>query len=258
MNIQEELRKWANEYVPKFNDLSKEFKTHYYTQSPLDSINDTIDLMIIGINPKGNLNNGERKLTVEEFLKGNPFWENRFNDNGTINKEWKYNQGARFFMGYDNFRHNDSIDNDEKTVWTNLSPFESKSGSSDLRKELMEEGINSTLALIKILQPKRIVLLGSKAFQIMAKILGNESSAIEFSPVFSNVKAQVGRIYNIPTVSLTHPSGQWDVSNKFNSMFVFIHGLAEITNKRNTVKPLKDVVEIMRKEMELWKERVSL
>jgi hypothetical protein len=41
-------------------------------------------------------------------------------------------------------------------------------------------------------------------------------------------------------------------------MFVFIHGLAEITNKRNTVKPLKDVVEIMRKEMELWKERVSL
>ena len=57
MNIHEELRKWANEYVPKFNDLSKEFKTHYYTQSPLDSINDTINLMIIGINPKGNLNN---------------------------------------------------------------------------------------------------------------------------------------------------------------------------------------------------------
>ena len=258
MNIQEELQKWANKYVPRFNELSKQFKTHYYTQSPLNSINDTIELMIIGINPKGNLNNGERELTVVEFLKGNPFWENRFNDNGTINKEWKYNQGARFFMGYDDFRHNDSIDNDEKTVWTNLSPFESKSGSSDLRKELMKEGISSTLALIKILQPKRIVLLGTNAFQKMAMILGDESSAIEFSPVFSNVKAQVGRIYNIPTVSLTHPSGQWDVSNKFNSMFVFIHGLAEITNKRDTVKPLKDVVEIMRKEMELWKERVSL
>ena len=43
-----------------------------------------------------------------------------------------------------------------------------------------------------------------------------------------------------------------------NSMFVFIHGLAEITNKKNTIKPLKDVVEIMRNEMKTWKERVSL
>jgi hypothetical protein len=76
--------------------------------------------------------------------------------------------------------------------------------------------------------------------------------------VFSNVKAQVGRIHNIPTVSLTHPSGQWEVSNKFNSMFVFIHGLAEITNKRDTVKPLKDVVKMMRNEMKMWKEKVSI
>lgn len=258
MNKHEEIVNWAQEYVPRFNDLSKQFKTHYYTQSPLNSINDTIELMIIGINPKGSLYNGERELTVEEFLRGNPFWEHRFNDNGTLNKEWKYNHGARFFMGYDDFRHKDSIDNDQKTVWTNLSPFESNSGSRDLRKELMEEGITSTLALIKILQPKRIVLLKTNAFQIIEKTLKGNSGIIEFSSVFSNVKAQVGRIYNIPTVSLSHPSGQWEISNKFNSMFVYIHGLAEITNKRDTVKPLKEVVEIMRKEMKMWKERVSL
>ena len=258
MNKHEKIVNWANEYVPRFNELSKQFKTHYYTQSPLNSINDDIELMIIGINPTGNLNNGERPLTVEEFMKGNPYWDKRFNDDDTINKEWKYNQGARFFMGYDDFRHNDSIDNDEKTVWTNLSPFESKSGSSDLRKELMEEGVRSTLALIKILQPKRIVLLGKNAFQVIEKNLESNSDIIEFSSVFSNVKAQVGRIHNIPTVSLTHPSGQWEVSNKFNSMFVFIHGLAEITNKRDTVKPLKDVVKMMRNEMKMWKEKVSI
>ena len=261
MNIQEKIVIWANEYVPRFNKLSEQFKTHYYTQSPLNSINDTVELMIIGINPQGNLNNGERKLTVEEFLKGNHDWEKRFNDDETINKKWKYNQGARFFMGYDDFRHNDSIDNDEKTVWTNLSPFESQN-SKDLPKELMEDGIRSTLDLIKILRPKRIILLDTNAFQEIAMVLGSENSVIEFSPVFSNVKAQVGRIYNIPTVSLSHPSGRgkgrWEVSNTFNSMFVFLHGLEEITNKRDTVKPLKVVVEKMRKEMELWKERVSL
>ena len=165
MNIHEEILNWANKYVRRFNELSKQFNTHYYTQSPLNSINDTIDLMIIGINPKGNLNNGERELTVDGFLKGNFDWESRFNDDGTINKKWKYNQGARFFMGYDDFRHNDSIDNDKKTVWTNLSPFESQNGSKDLPKELMEEGIRSTLDLIKILRPKRIILLGTNAFQ---------------------------------------------------------------------------------------------
>ena len=258
MSKHEEIVNWANEYVPRFNELSKKYKTHYYTQSPLDSIHDTVELMIIGINPKGDYGNGERELTVEAFLKGNSCWEKRFNDDGTINKEWKYNQGARFFMGYDDFLHKDSIDNDEKTVWTNLSPFESKSGSSDLRKELMEEGIRSTLELIKILRPKRIVLLGTNAFQVIEKTLDNNSGIIEYSSVFSNVKAKVGRIYNIPTISLSHPSGKWEVSNKFNSMFVFIHGLAEITDKRGTVKPLKDVVEIMRNEIKLWKERVSL
>ena len=254
----EEIVKWANEYVPRFNKLSKDFQTHYYTQSPLDSIHDTVELMIIGINPKGQSGNGERILTVDQFLEGNHHWGERFNDDGTINKkEWKYNQGARFFMGYDDFRHNDSIDNDKKTVWTNLSPFESKKGSSDLRKELMEEGIRSTLELIKILRPKRIVLLGTNAFQVIEKTLDSNSGVIEYSSVFSNVKAKVGRIYNIPTICLSHPSGKWEVSNKFNSILVFIHGLAEITNKRGTVKPLKDVVDTMRNEMKLWKERVS-
>ena len=257
MNTHEEIVNWANEYIPRFNELSKQYNTHYYTQSPLNSINDTVELMIIGINPRGNSNNGERELTVEKFLEGNFEWEKRFNDDETINKKWRFIKDARFFMGYDNFRHNDSIDNDQKTVWTNLSPFESK-GISDLRKEFMEEGIRSTLALIKILQPKRIVLLG-KTFPIIKRSLESDSDIIEFSSVFSNVSAQVGRIHNIPTVSVNHPSSRkWDVSNKFNSMFIFIHGLAEITNKRDTVKPLKDVVEMMRIEMKTWKGRVSL
>lgn len=41
-------------------------------------------------------------------------------------------------------------------------------------------------------------------------------------------------------------------------MFVFLHELAEITNKESDVKPLKEVVEIMRKEMDLWQNRVVL
>lgn len=36
--INEQIIRWANKYVPKFNDLSKLYATPYYTQSPLNSI----------------------------------------------------------------------------------------------------------------------------------------------------------------------------------------------------------------------------
>lgn len=50
--IQEQIVRWANKYIPKFNELSEKHKTPYYTQSPLDIISQPVDLMIIGINPK--------------------------------------------------------------------------------------------------------------------------------------------------------------------------------------------------------------
>lgn len=251
--IHEQISKWANKYVPKFNNLSKLYSTPYYTQSPLDLIDSQVDLMIIGINPKGNADLYEQEQSIEQFLKGNPYWANRFDQEGkTI---WKFNQGVHFFLGYDNFYHPESIDNDAKTVWTNLSPFESNQGNKDLKKELMQEGLKGTLELIEILHPKRIVLLGITAFQQIEKVLGSKEN-IEYSPVFDNIKSQIGRINQIPTVCVPHPSGQWEISNKFIPMFIFLHGLAEITNKKNVIKPLKNVIEIMRKEMKDWQERV--
>ena len=253
--IHEQVIKWANKYVPQFNNLSKLYSTPYYTQSPLDSINQQVDLMIIGINPKGNAGIGAQEQSIEQFLKGNPYWANRFDKEGKIT--WKFNQGVHFFLGYDNFYHPEGIDNDQKTVWTNLSPFESRQGHKDLKKELMQEGLKGTLELIEILHPKRIVLLGINAFQQIEKVIGS-SESVEYSSVFNNIKSQVGRINQIPTVCVPHPSGQWEVSNKFVPMFIFLHGLAEITNKKKEVKPLKDVIEIMRTEMRRWQEHVMV
>ncbi len=119
--INEQIIKWANVYVPKFNELSELYKTPYYTQSPLDSINGQVDLMAIGINPKGNAGIGARMQTVAEYLKGNPSWKERFNAEGKIC--WNFYQKARFFLGHDDYYHPELIDNDEKIVWTNLSPF---------------------------------------------------------------------------------------------------------------------------------------
>ena len=74
MNIQEEIVKWAEKYVPEFNKLSEKYNTSYYTQSPLNCIDGEVDLMLIGINPKWNLGEGSSKKTTEEYLVGNPYW----------------------------------------------------------------------------------------------------------------------------------------------------------------------------------------
>lgn len=253
--INEQIIKWANKYVPKFNDLSKLYATPYYTQSPLNLINHQIDLMIIGINPKGSIGEGGREMSIEQFLSGNPCWASRINHEGK--NTWTFNRGAHFFLGYDNFYDPEDIDNDKKTIWTNLSPFESKQGNNDLKKELMEEGLKSTLELIEILKPKRIVLLGINAFRQIEKAMGNDGK-VEYLPVYKNVKSQVGRINQIPTVCVPHPSGQWEVSNKFIPMFIFLHQLAEITNDKNVIKPLKDVVRVMQTEMKSWQEYIVI
>ena len=112
-------------------------------------------------------------MSIEQYLKGNPSWEERFNVEEKIC--WRFNQGVRFFLGYDNFYYPESIDNGENIVWTNLSPFESKQGNKDLKRELIQEGLKSTLELIKILQPRRIILLGINAFrQIEKAMIGQE------------------------------------------------------------------------------------
>ena len=73
MNIQKELNDWAKETVEVYNRLSTGFG--YYTQTPLNNINKTPDLLILGINP--GYGGGKEKMTGEELLKGNPCFESK-------------------------------------------------------------------------------------------------------------------------------------------------------------------------------------
>lgn len=92
-----------------------------------------------------------------------------------------------------------------------------------------------------MLRPKRIILLAVNAFDQLKKGLGNEDQSIEFLPVLSNVKSSVGTIYGIPTVCVKHPSGQWKVSNAFIPVFIYLHRLAEMTNKKDEKRYVKEV-----------------
>lgn len=73
----------------------------------------------------------------------------------------------------------------------------------------MQEGLKSTLELIDILQPKRIVLLGINAFEQIERAIGS-NGCVEYTTVFDNMKSKVGRINQIPTVCVHHPSSRWE------------------------------------------------
>ena len=69
MTKREELRKWAEDVVPEFNKLSDATKTPYYTQSPLNVIESTIENLVIGINP-GSGGHEASILDVDDFFAG--------------------------------------------------------------------------------------------------------------------------------------------------------------------------------------------
>lgn len=256
--MQEEIVDWAEKNVKKFNELSQKYETSYYTQSPLSAVGEDVELMVVGINPKGGAiyPNG-KVLTCEEYLNGNPAWNDRFLKDGSIHPAWgkdsRFLPDTRFFLGYGNNYTSDSIDSDEKTIWTNLSPFVSPQGSKDLPKELMQAGVISTIELIKIVKPQRIVLLGNGALE---KIKSNmtDQTTISYLQVFENVNYLIGQLYGIPIVNVCHPSGQWKVSNTFTSVFIFLHKLATDKFKSN----LENVADYIRKEFSAFQTKVRV
>ena len=88
-----------------------------------------------------------------------------------------------------------------------FSPFVSANGHKDLYKELMTEGVKSTLELIEIVKTKVYCFVGEKMhFMALKENSGASDTAIEYTHVFSNRAAQIGRVYKIPAVCVVHPS----------------------------------------------------
>jgi hypothetical protein len=130
---------------------------------------------------------------LELAFAGNECWGQRFCGDKNV---WKFTNGARFFMGYDASKHVDTIDNDHKVVWTNLTPFQSDKGFTDLKAELRDEGVKSTLELISILKPKKVVFLGGNAFGLLDKYADNNLRLhFEHIKVFGKLPLEIGRLY---------------------------------------------------------------
>jgi hypothetical protein len=262
--MNKKLNDWAVKYVPQFCELSRKYNRKFYTQSSLSALTDSDHprMMIIGLNPQSGK---DYRGDVTEFsqpsdyLSGNEDWNNRFDENGVITSKWlKYLSNTRYFLGFPP-KKDDYFDDDKKIVWTNMTPFVSNNGFSDLPSELASVGIKSTIELIKILNPQKIVLLGYGAFDNLERECNEDAKfPIEHMKVLDNAdwRLEVGYINKIPAVCVNHPSGRgkngWPISNAFVPVFIYLHSIA--IQKCST---LNAVVDYMRKELKAWQEQMK-
>jgi len=259
--IQDRINSWANTYVPIYNELSEKYNTSFYTQSPLSKITSEIEMLIIGINPKGDFGNGMINISPSKFLDGNETWDQRFLPDGTIHKDWsKFLGGTHYFLGYSHLSHvNDYIDDDSKTVWTNFCPFPSSNGFAKLPKEIVSKCVLGTLELINILKPKKIVLLSSTGFHQIDKYVDIETKKnIQYMKVIDNQNLFIGRINNIPTVCVNHPSGHWAISNRFTSIFIFLYFFTDTMKDGKPLHKLEWVCEQLRNEYKSWVKNIEI
>ena len=241
MSIQESLHDWAEEAVMVFNPLSEQTSTQYYLQSPLDQITNTIDTLVLGINPGSNGN--PSILSPEQFLEGNRTWGKRFpnkEEGAHVSPEWaKYFGNGHFMLCGDQKRHNDDIDDNNKTVWANLTPFATPDASK-LSNDHLISGITITVELIQILKPKRIILLTTEGFNYLEKYANPNIKRYPLvKDVTTNKIVEIGTIEGIPTIQLPHPSGNWGFPKHFLPMIVQLHKLHAVDEK---IKPLEEAV----------------
>lgn len=222
-DLQAKLQSWAQDAVTTFNEVSIKTGTQYIQQSPLNCINKRIETMVVGINP-GSAQPGITTLSAEEFLAGNTCWNNRFEneaEGSEVSKEWtKFFGNAHYFICGDKNRHIKGFDDDSKTVWTNLTPFATVK-ANQLKGIHYETSLPLLLQLIRILSPKRIVLLGSDAFN---RITNYSKANVQREKVVRDKQGkmtlEIGTIDGIPAIQLPHPSNNWGCHNLIAPIFV--------------------------------------
>lgn len=178
MNIQKELNDWAKETVEVYNRQSTGFG--YYTQTPLNNINKTPDLLILGINP--GYGGGKEKMTGEELLKGNPCFEGKdvikvmseeIDENKKI-KGWAlWHRLNKMLELSCNKKYENILKEHDRFVLSNMIFYGTRK-ESQIPKIDREECAKQTIKLISKLHPKVVILLGSQSRKLFDRISENK------------------------------------------------------------------------------------
>lgn len=172
--IQEKLRKWAEETVKVYNPIANSLG--YYTQSVLDRETLDPDLLILGINPGAA---GGGIMTGEELLQGNPCFRGK-GDEEVLFDLYKRHDPQKRKYGWDltnkvnkmlEYAGKQTLHNLDKFVLSNMVFIGTANQEQILlNNEQQIECAKQTLDLIDILNPKVVLLLGDKTKDLFKKV----------------------------------------------------------------------------------------
>jgi len=187
MDIQNELRVWAEHVVKKYDPVAKTENSSYYTQSNLKKIKRSPQVLILGINPGSSGN--YKEIDPETFLGGNQFFSPKVN--------WHIWNGLKKIFragGIENF-----LENEEDFVFSNIYHFDTPKANQLLTKIKNDyEYIELTKELIQKLNPTMVICLGKD--DSMKKLIKSPKTLIDDEELL------YGEINSIPVYGIPHTS----------------------------------------------------
>ena len=217
MDIQKELRKWADKtakgYVSIANEDGKEAPS-FYTQSDLTKIAASPKIIILGINPgsggtyisqKDNPNwgLGGKDMDGEHLIQGNYCKNEAGNPNWSDRNKWQY--WNRLKASFGGVKPGNPLENEESFVVTNMSFFNSRE-VKQLPYDLLLKSIPYSLDLINLLKPKYILFLGGAGILDKLKRVNRNNNLFEMDYKLIKPRVYKGQFNGIPFMAVPHPS----------------------------------------------------
>ena len=262
MSLKDGLKAWAARTVGLYHNLAmteKDGNLAFYTQTNLTEVEKYPELLVLAINPgsggpyfsESGKNNGQvdNKIWKEwgirdghmdgdTLLKGNAFWWER--------EKWHLWKRLRIILSHWK-EHVSLLDDEHRFVFTNMILFNT-SKAKGLPKVAFEKCPQSTIELIKLLQPRRILCLGRKdCFQLLCKhtgVLPTELIPSELS---------YGRWNNIPVYGIPHTSKRYS----YEEMNLIGKGLGYMFEHEGEMFTSDNIQKRFITEIEQWKGRKS-
>ncbi|MDD3387491.1 MAG: hypothetical protein PHU58_03375 [Prevotella sp.] len=196
--MKKKLEKWANDALKFYNDLGMSICDEgmdFYGQSSLTGVTESPYLVVCGINPGSPVHSLKEPHDTKYLLEGNTVW-------GL--KDWKLNK-----VGI-----SDSMIDKMNALLINACFFPSKAAKEV--KTVMDDCAPTTIKLIDILKPKRLIILsGNDCMARFKRVIKRDMTSdgfmmdydfVSFEP---NNKILLGKINGVMTLGIPHISARY-------------------------------------------------
>ena len=233
MDIQNELRVWAEHVVKKYDPVAKTENSSYYTQSNLKIIKRSPQVLILGINPGSSGN--YKEINPDTFLGGNPFFSHDVN--------WHIWNGLKKIFRAGGIEK--LLKNDEDFVFSNIYHFDTPKADQLLAKIKNDyEYIELTKELIQKLTPTMVICLGKD--DCMKKLIKSPKTLIDDNELL------YGEINNIPIYGIPHTSKYYtnEESTMLGEVLASLYKKEVLPEKAEISNRFKDVIKAFKDRKE--------